>query len=456
LTIEIKHGGRAGPSGHGNFFFLFLTCVLLLGLYLRLFMVSATEIETPFRADARQYTAYAYNLRLHGIYSKDFESLKDANHQPEPDAFRSPGYPIFLYPFTATRQLDRFAITVFYLQAILSTATIAVVYCIGRRAIGPVGASAAAALTAISPHLINLNVYLLTETLFTFFLTGGIAFLVSSIKSNRAGLWLLSGLTLGFAALIKPTLQYYVLFLIVFILIHSGFQRRIRTSLLVGIPFSILFSLWLLRNLATLGYLSDPTLTINTLHHGMYPQFMYDGLPHTFGYPYRFDPEGKAIAGSMQNVITAIGNRFCDQPLKYLGWYLSKPFYFFGWEMIQGRGTFIYPVLSSPYQASPMFGFIDGFMRWVHPFMVGSSILGAILVWLPKHRLAIDREHFLPARLLSLTYAYFILVHIAGAPFPRYSIPIRPMTYLLAMIPVCLTIAVIEKKRSATPEKGQP
>lgn len=430
-----------------NFEFLLLTIVLLLGLYLRLFAVSATQIDTPFRSDARQYTAYAYNLRLHGIYSNNFDALKNSATTPTPDAFRSPGYPLFLYPFTVSEKLDRFAINVFYIQAILSTITIAVVYFLGRSLLGVPGAAIAAALTAISPHLINLNVYILTETLFTFFLVLGVAFGVSSIKSNKAVGWMLSGFMLAFAALIKPTLQYYVILLIFLILIHPGFNRKVKTSLLVGIPFFAVFSLWLLRNLISLGYLSDPALTINTLHHGMYPQFMYNGQPHTFGFPYRFDPNSAAISSSIQNVIAAIGNRFYTQPIEHLSWYLSKPFNLFRWEMIQGSGTFIYPVIDSPYRSSPLFIFTNGLMRIIHPITIGLSLCGAAIAWLPKDLLAMGLRQSLTARLLSLTYGYFILVHIAGAPFPRYSIPIRPITYILALLPALIAITVIQNHR---------
>ena len=115
-----------------NIEFLFLTSILFLGLYLRLFRVLTTQIDTPFRADARQYAGYAYNLRLHGVYSSNFDAMNNTTITHAPDAFRSPGYPLFLYPFMLIKQLDRFSANVFYVQVILSTITIAVVYFLGR------------------------------------------------------------------------------------------------------------------------------------------------------------------------------------------------------------------------------------------------------------------------------------------------------------------------------------
>jgi 4-amino-4-deoxy-L-arabinose transferase-like glycosyltransferase len=449
MPIEEKLGKDTDSPKQRNFEVLILTLILFLGLYLRLFCVSATQIETPFLADARQYTAYAYNLRLHGVYSKNFEAVKNPSITPKPDAFRSPGYPLFLYPFTGTKRLDRFAVTVFYVQAILSTVTIVMVFFLCRGLLGVVGASVAAGLTAISPHLINLNLYLLTETLFAWMIVLALFTLVVSTKSNYNFGWFLSGILLAFAALIKPTIQYYIIFLIGFIFIGVENKSKKKISLLVALPFFTVFSIWLLRNLLTLGYLSDPGLTINTLHHGMYPQFMFNGQANSFGFPYRYDPDSAAIASSLQSVIKAIFHRFSTQTTEHLIWYLSKPFYFFRWEMIQGAGTFIYPVVDSPYHSSRLFIFTNGLMRAIHPITVVLSIAGAMIAWLPKHLLSMSRQHCFTARLLSLTYGYFILVHIAGAPFPRYSIPIRPVTYILALLPI-YTMAVIVKKKSAS------
>ncbi|WP_319525628.1 glycosyltransferase family 39 protein [uncultured Desulfosarcina sp.] len=425
---------------------LVLVLILLIGLHLRLGMVSSTKIDTPFRADARQYTAYAYNLRLHGVYSKNFSTATNKAVTPSPDAFRSPGYPIFLYPFTRIKNLDQFAVTVFYTHAILSTITLVIVYFLGRGLLGVLGAFAAVTLTAISPHLINLNLYLLTETLFTFFTMLMLSAFLFSMKYDQNSGWILSGIMLALAALIRPTIQFYIIFFIALVLIDGENKKKQKIVLLFAIPFFLVLSTWFIRNLLTLGFLSDPGLTINTLHHGMYPKFMYNGQPNSFGIPYRFDPNTAAIGASIRSVIEAITHRFQTHPMEHLVWYLSKPFYFFRWEMIQGTGTFIYPVIDSPYHSSRLFHFIDGLMHAIHPIIVGSSVLGAIIAWLPKNLFSMTGLQRFTARLLSLTYGYFILVHIAGAPFPRYSIPIRPITYILGIFPICIAAMVFRTR----------
>jgi hypothetical protein len=47
---------------------------------------------------------------------------------------------------------------------------------------------------------------------------------------------------------------------------------------------------WKLRNWAVVGAVSDPTLMVNTVLHGAYPDFMFNGLEASHGAPYRYDP----------------------------------------------------------------------------------------------------------------------------------------------------------------------
>ncbi|PID40367.1 MAG: hypothetical protein CR984_03570 [Proteobacteria bacterium] len=423
-----------------------LAVIVLFGLYLRLTLLAGTTIDTPFRSDARQYTAYAYNLKQHGVYSNNFNAINNPDKTPAPDAFRSPGYPLFLYPFTNAKSMVRFAINVFYAQALLSAMTIAAVYVLSRIIIGGIGGLVAAFLTAASPHLINLNIYLLTETVFTFFLVSGIVVLILAVQTENKSALILSGLILAFATLVKPTLQYYLIFLIGFFFIQSGIKHRLSVCLLIVVPFTTVFSIWLIRNMITLGYPTDPSLAINTIHHGMYPHFMFNGDPRTFGFPYRFDPHSKEIARSMGSVLSATFNRFLTRPADHIVWFLSKPFYLFRWDMIQGIGTFIYPVQQTPYQTSVFFAVVYQTMRIIHPILILLSWIGALLCWLPEKWLKMDQAVVIPVRLLSLVYLYFVLVHVAGAPFPRYSIPLRPITYVLAMTPFFLFITGLMKK----------
>jgi hypothetical protein len=47
------------------------------------------------------------------------------------------------------------------------------------------------------------------------------------------------------------------------------------------------------------------------------------------------------------------------------------------------------------------------------------------------------------ARFVSLLMLYFILVHIAGTPLPRYSVPLRPFIYGLSILGIHLAVKAV-------------
>ena len=413
--------------------------ITLTGLFLRFEAAGNTVVNQPIRGDASDYVAYALNLKIHGVYSKDKASLTPNADKPQPDALRSPGYPLFLSLFTGADNIKAFESQVIYAQALFSTLLIPLIFLLARPLLGTSASLLVSALTAISPHLINANSYLLTESLFAFFILASLLMTSKALQKQQLHLWIGVGLLLGATALVRPTMQYFIPFLWVLILSSSVIRHKGITIVAISVSFLAIYGLWLFRNGTVLGALSDPTLTVNTLHHGMYPYFMYEGRPETFGFPYRYNPSAEQISQSTQTILMAILEYFKSEPLAYLGWILQKPLYLFDWGIIAGQGDiFIYPTEQSPYYGHPVFTTTHQVMQWLHLPIIWLAFIGTVLAWLPQRILKIHDHGVLIARLLSLLYFYFILVHMVGAPFPRYSIPIRTITYLLAVLPIAV------------------
>jgi len=418
---------------------LALGLIVLLGAYLRFGAAAFTVVDSPIRADAAQYVAYAYNLRLHDTYSRQIDALVEPGVVPRPDALRSPGYPLFLYPFTWSADLDRFGKDVVFAQAAISTATIVIVYVVATPVVGPAWALGVALLTAVSPHLVTINTYLLSEALFTFGIAIALLLTWRAQVADRRSAWLLAGLVLGWAALVRPTLLYFVPFLALFIAFGANSRTRARDAVLLTLGFLFVIGSWVLRNWLVLGVAGDNTLTISTLHHGMYPGFVYEGHPESFGFPNRFDPDAARIGASMGSVVAAIVERFQGDFWGHAAWYAEKPLWLFRWGIIAGQGdVFVYPTLASPYYDQAFFKATRQFMYWLHAVLVWLAFGGAALAWLPQLTRSMPAERLFMLRLISVAYIYFIFVHVIGAPFPRYSIPIRPLTYILALAPVAL------------------
>jgi len=280
-------------------------------------------------------------------------------------------------------------------------------------------------------------------------MTASLLAVVKAVKKESWLLFLLAGSLLALASLTRPTIQYFIVPLAIALFLARN-QLTMRKSALLSIilGFLVVYTPWIVRNIQVLGVSSDPTLTVNTLHHGIYPNFMYQSIPQTKGIPYRYDPRSKEISINVDSATNEIIRRFQEEPIRHLKWYLiDKPVAFFSWNIVAGFGDiYIYPVVKSPYFDNAIYKKIHLVMYWLHWPLVALSIFACFVIWLPNSVLAIPDHERITIRILSLLILYFLAVHIVGAPFPRYSIPLRPITYVLAMWPIGYLIKRLQKQ----------
>ena len=104
-------------------------------------------------------------------------------------------------------------------------------------------------LCAIYPHFVFYPAYLLTETLFQFFLMVFV-FLMFKLGEEFSPVRLvLSGLILGVAVLCRPTVVYFPLFLFFWYLIfHHEKVVGIATALVMGLCMILVILPWATRN----------------------------------------------------------------------------------------------------------------------------------------------------------------------------------------------------------------
>jgi hypothetical protein len=322
----------------------------------------------------------------------------------------------------------------------------------------------AALLTAVSPHLLNANVYILTESaaafsivvflwlyaLSTSYLVGDkqLIFkptLVSPPSWQKfVSPWFLLGLAIAAGTLIRPTLQWFLLPLlgIVYALPVKDSTTPWKRFVLVVFGFIVVMLPWWIRNILQFSELSNSSLMINTLHHGMYPNFTYEGHPESFGFPYRFDPRSPEIAASLGSVIHEIVRRFIADPAQHLYWFLvGKILMFWNWSNdAQGAGdVFIYPMLHTPFTSNLLLSILHEIMRFLHVPLVVIGMISSVSAWLPiAKRRVLDQGRLWFWRTLSAVLLYFVAIHMVGAPFPRYNIPVLPVLYMQVMLTLSL------------------
>ena len=427
---------------------LFVLAAIAAHLHLR--AVLETQVVEPIRADARDYFAGAVNLMKYGVYSQTV--MKDGT-PPPPDAIRTPGYSMMLVPLLGDGDITvgDFLKRATLLNALLGVLLVPLSWWLARKVVGPMPALAVAALVAITPQLVTSSTYLLTEVTFAFATVVAVIALAACVERPRPA-WVpfAAGLAVGIATLVRPTLQFLPIAFLLFACAMRSVPDRKRVALLVVLGFAIPFGAWTARNLATLGRASDPTITIGTIHHGSYPGFMYRDDPATYGYPYRADPDTPRIIESTGTVLAHVADQFREQPLRMLSWYLvEKPFHLVAWEPIQGMGdVFVYEVQRSPYFSRPEFVATKQLMRAIHWPLMLLGYAGALLVWLPVASRVLGEPAARVARLLSVVLAYVVAIHMVGAPFPRYSVPFRPLQYALAVAAVVIAVRAFHARRA--------
>lgn len=418
---------------------LSITIIIAIAFSLRLHYINNTMVDTPLRADAKDYYSYAINMKNLFLYSRSWPS----STAPKPDALRSPGYPFFISNLVTWPPTQAMIWSISFWQALLDTLTVLMTFLLAKQFFGAKLALFTALITTISPHMISATSYILTETLFSFLMTASALSFVIAIKKKTHFMFLFAGALLALASLTRPTIQFFIIPLVISLFIARNslhLNKKVLISLILG--FFITYMPWTARNIHTLGITSDPTLTINTLHHGVYPGFMYQSIPETKGMPYRYDPRSQEIASSVHSALNEIYRRLESQPLQHLKWYLiEKPLSFFSWNIVAGYGdVFIYPITRSPYLNNHIFKTLHQVMYWLHWPLIALSLFACGAVWLPNKKLGMLPHTLIAIRTISLLMLYFIAVHIVGAPFPRYSIPLRPVTYTLAFWSVSFLI----------------
>lgn len=436
--------------------------VVLLAAGIQWFVVGNTEVFHPIRADAAKYVAYAYNLKHHRVFSHthDWEA-ENTGAAPAPDKLTLPGYPAFLTLWLGNEPKPDYASVVTrvtHAQMALGIGTCILTLLLALQLLPFRWAIATGLLTAISPHLATISTYLLTESLFTLLFVGSLSALVIACKPGaRWPIFLLAGALLAIASLVRPQLTLLPFLLLGICMTSRRLRMRWRPLLLGIMVFVAILAPWFIRNARTTD--SGPNLTVMSLYHGSFPEMMYQGDPRTYGAPYLFDPDADAHSSSLAATLHYIGEEFRKAPVRMTHWYLlGKPEFFLSWNIIAGGGdVFIYPVARSPYLQSPPFKAMRALSFSLHWPVTLLALVGMLLAFWRPSLLSDDATRQTQLRLLATVLATMLIMHMLGAPFPRYGIPFRPLIYLLGVATLCgLKTEFTRRNRSAVNASHHP
>src|SRR3989339_2264831 len=182
---------------------IYLLCCIIfittISLWIRVSYFQQTFIDTPVRGDAANYVQYAQNLINYGVFSKSRGSST-----PQPDSYWSPGYPTFIAAswLIANRlTIHPYPVTM-WAQIIVGVLISILTLLIGRLFLTKGWENLPALMVSLSPHLISMGGYLLTETVFSFLLLAAIYFFSLAFINKKWWSFLSSGLLFGLSYLV--------------------------------------------------------------------------------------------------------------------------------------------------------------------------------------------------------------------------------------------------------------
>lgn len=238
-----------------------LGLLLLTAFVLRLGLVIERRAELSIDRDA--YLLIAKNLA-------DGEGF--CAHPGHPTAFRPPLYPLLLAGCRFVVGSASAPMLIGLLQALLSTLTVALTARFALQLGLPnLRVLLATALVTVDPVLLQYVAQPMTETLFTCLIALLLVSGQDAVARQTSPGWILSGLWFGLAALCRPTVWVFGVFVLLHLVLHHSRARRSgrsqavpwRRLCLFAAPLLLVVTPWIVRNALVLG---RPVLT--TTHGG--------------------------------------------------------------------------------------------------------------------------------------------------------------------------------------------
>jgi Dolichyl-phosphate-mannose-protein mannosyltransferase len=241
-----------------------LLLVLFVAFVLRVGWVAYAGVQPRFASDPEAYLLQGETLARGEGYVNPLIDIANvthrARHEPleaaSPASFYPPGYPAFVgavvwgvwhtpIPDTALVR------TVGYLQALLGTITVLFAFEIARKVFGSRTGLIAAGIVALYPNLVMTTATLQLETFFVF-LTLATALVLLPIATGEhpsTRRLVVGGAMVGVVALVRPTIGFLIVALLVTLLIARAPARTMLRS--VGVVTLVMIAAvapWTIRN----------------------------------------------------------------------------------------------------------------------------------------------------------------------------------------------------------------
>jgi 4-amino-4-deoxy-L-arabinose transferase-like glycosyltransferase len=433
--------------------FLFGIIVIgVLALLLREYFILVTQVEAPIRGDVREYVDYAWNL----VHRHTFSNALPGNAIVAPDAYRGPGYPLFL---AATMLVggagNSWYFIALHAQALLGTITVLMGVLLARHWLSHGWSLASGVLMALWPHHIAATGALLSEVMFGFMLM--LALLLTAETARRRNtIWAIAaGVAYGYAYLVNPMILLFPP-LVVVVFWRVGNHRQGIYLLLVALAFA---AVWAGRDATLQPQPNIPGRATINFVQGSWPQYHHarndagltgkDASPIAKSIMQAIDEETRLFGKDPQSGLRSMADRMALDPAYYARWYaFGKPWLLWDWDIRVGAGdVYFHTVTNSPLESHPLLYAIKTALHALNPTIFVLSIAAALgIIVLALRRPA---SVGIAPLLMALFFVYATLVHTVFQAEPRYAIPYRPIQLLLAVTTLAVATDWLRGRRPA-------
>lgn len=440
---------------------IIVIAIFSISLFIGNLYIQNNKIQYSSRADSGKYITTAYNIKYHDTFS---QQTTENNEKPTEKSTLAKGYPLLLTLFinkdeivqknnyTSWEEKDGFQSLLLF-QTLLTAFTVVFIFIISRQFFSSAWSLVPTTLTLFNPHLIMMSGFVLTETTFIFTLTLGILIFLLAWKYSYKSLFLIAGLILGICF---ETRTIGIGLPIIFLILIIQFQKEkftksilLTTGIIIILISELIFSInYTTKDLKPAEIGKSPYETIISIVPTIKNMFTpIDGYIQLLNNDPNYNPIGK----------TPITNQpFIKYPMEYISWALIGKLVTM-WN-INGTYTneiYIYPMISRPYQDKESPTTLKAIYKTgiiFHWPLFILSILGVIFSFLKifQKKLQSKDNSFI---IIQASFLYFIItLYVISAWLPRYTIPIRHLSYLFALIPIYILFfkKPISNKRKKT------
>jgi len=398
-------------------FFLLSTGLVFIAFALREWFVLASVLPSPTQGDVSGYLRYAIHMAIQGIFSE-----AEAGQPVLPDAFRGPGYPIFLLGIFKLTGPQNWYWGVYQAQAIIGACNVAIVIALARQWAGPITAISAGLLLALWPHNIAATNAMLVEVVFGCCITLSILLSTLAIGRSSSKLGVAAGVALGMSYLVNPVTALFP----VALLAVCRTKAKLRVGLLILVIATIPVLTWSLRN--SYAGTTANTRAWQNLEQGSWPELYFAEKywrvdAHALQIRDQIDTETAILLRDHPKGLNMMARRLVEHPLDTSRWYaLQKPYLLWDWSIQMGAGgPYTLEVKNSPLDRG-LLGSWKSLAKLLNPglfvFAAGFALL-----------------HFLRGTSVApsaLFFLYITALHDVFQAEPRYAIAYRPIEMVLA------------------------